>query len=132
MKTTFTRLFFPLVTLAAAASVTWAADVPALGPDGFSLPMSDSGVPTYLIELKDGQLIPPQLVVPAKTRFRIVARNIGSKPAEFESNQLRLEKVLFMGAEAYMNVTPLDAGSYDYFDEFSPGVDGKLIAKPRS
>lgn len=130
MKTKFNvKLSLP-VSLMVVTSAIWATDIPTLGPDGFSRPISDSGVPTYLIEMKDGQLNPLQLVVPTKTRFRILARNIGSKPAEFESNQLRLEKVLFMGAEESMNVTPLDEGSYDYFDEFSPGMEGKVIAKP--
>lgn len=99
-------------------------------PPGFSTPMDpDAAIPTYLVELNDGALLPETLVVPAKTRFRIHVKNIGTKPSEFESNQMRLEEVLFMGAEATMMVTPLDPGEYDYFDEFQPGVMGKLTAK---
>ncbi|WP_417809317.1 cupredoxin domain-containing protein [Thioclava sp.] len=97
---------------------------------GFSEPVDpDAAVPTYKIELKDGALLPETLVVPAKTRFKLHVTNTGTKPSEFESNQMRLEEVLFMGMDATMTVTPLDSGEYDYFDEFQPGVMGKLIAK---
>ncbi|WP_295535712.1 cupredoxin domain-containing protein [uncultured Thioclava sp.] len=97
---------------------------------GFSEPVDPgASVPTYKIELKDGALLPETLVVPAKTRFKLHVTNIGTKPSEFESNQMRLEEVLFMGMDVTMTVTPLDSGEYDYFDEFQPGVMGKLIAK---
>lgn len=86
-------------------------------------------LPAYLIELKDGQLLPKKIVVPAKTKFRIIVRNIGTKPVEFESNQLRQEKVLYMGTESVVVVMPLDKGTYDYFDDFTPGQKGQIIAK---
>jgi len=100
--------------------------------DGFSVALKDpryKKLTTYLVEMKDGALIPAELVVPEKTKFRIVVRNIGNKPAEFESNQLRQEKVLFMGAETSVIIIPLDAGSYDYFDDFAPKTLGKIIVK---
>lgn len=86
-------------------------------------------LPAYLVEMKDGKLIPSKLVVPAKKKFRIIVRNIGSKPAEFESNQLRQEKILYMNTESVVLVMPLSAGTYDYFDDFTPGVNGRIIAK---
>lgn len=100
--------------------------------NGFSTPVHHKrygDLPAYLIEMKDGQLLPNTLVVPAKQRFRIIIRNLGSKPAEFESNQLRQEKVLYMGTESALIIQPLSQGSYDYFDDFTPGVKGKIIAK---
>lgn len=102
----------------------------SLAQEGFSAPVDPAAaVPTYRIELNDGALVPPTLVVPAKTRFKLLVVNTGTKPSEFESNQLRLEEVLFMGAEAEMMVTPLDPGDYDYFDEFQPGTMGVLTAR---
>ncbi|WP_223640531.1 cupredoxin domain-containing protein [Rhodobacter sp. TJ_12] len=117
-----------MATLVALAAMGLGA-AQAEGVD-FTAPVDPAAaVPTYAIELKDGELLPPTLVVPAKTRFRLHVTNTGTKPSEFESNQLRLEEVLFMGMEATMMVTPLDPGDYDYFDEFQPGVMGKLTAK---
>ncbi|WP_459862695.1 cupredoxin domain-containing protein [Endothiovibrio diazotrophicus] len=122
-----------LLTSPQAGAEAAAAGQPT-GADGFSRTFDDpryTRLPTYLIEMKDGALLPAELVVPAKTKFRLVVRNVGDKPAEFESNQLRQEKVLFMGAEATLVITPLDAGSYDYFDDFAPAVHGKIVAKAK-
>lgn len=106
-----------------------AAQAQTLAP-GFSPPIDPAAeVATYRIELRDGELLPPVLVVPAKTRFKLHVVNIGTKPSEFESNQMRLEEVLFMGMDTTLTVTPLDPGEYDYFDEFQPGVMGKLTAQ---
>ncbi|MCL1084459.1 cupredoxin domain-containing protein [Shewanella psychromarinicola] len=104
------------------------------GVDGFSQQINDSRytkLPTYLIEMKDGNLIPAELTVPEKIKFRLVVRNIGAKPAEFESNQLRQEKVLFMGADTSLVIIPLDVGTYDYFDDFAPTIHGKIIVKAK-
>ena len=104
----------------------------ALNPKGFSKTVHHpryGDMPAYLIEINNGKLLPSKLVVPAKTKFRIVVRNIGTKPAEFESNKLRQEKVLYMGTESVVVIMPLDRGTYDYFDEFTPGAEGKIIAK---
>ncbi len=123
----------PLLWILMISPTTAQVDSQSVSDDiPFSQPLDDarySGLTTYLIEMKDGNLIPTQLVVPAKTKFRLVVRNVGSKPAEFESNQLRQEKVLFMGADANVVITPLDPGSYDYFDDFAPGINGKIVAK---
>ena len=83
---------------------------------------------TYRIELIDGTLKPETLRVPAGVRFKLLIVNNGSKPGEFESHQLRQEVVLFMGNEKILPISPLDAGSYDYFDDFQPGVIGKIVA----
>jgi hypothetical protein len=118
----------------AGADEAKASDSRQKDSDGFSRQIDNPrgpGLPTYLIELKDGELLPPELVVPAKTRFQLLVRNIGSKPAEFESNQLRQEKILFMGSDVTVTITPLDAGAYDYFDDFAVSVPGKIIAKAR-
>lgn len=88
-----------------------------------------NNLPAYLVEMNNGKLSPAKLVVPAKQRFRIIIRNTGSKPAEFESNQLRQEKILYMGTESVVVVSPLSSGTYDYYDDFTPGVKGLIVAK---
>lgn len=117
---------------------TFAEDFPDIGtsmkltPEGFSEQVHDpkyNDMPAYLVEMKDGALMPEKLIVPAKTKFRIIVRNIGDKPAEFESHQLRQEKVLYMGGQSVVIVMPLDPGTYDYFDDFTPGTKGQIIAK---
>lgn len=86
-------------------------------------------LPAYLIEMQNGKLMPSVLVVPAKQKFRIIVKNIGTKPAEFESRSLRQEKVLYMGSQGSVLILPLEPGSYDYFDDFTPGAKGVIVAK---
>lgn len=137
MKLTRVFLLSSFIALTTLKSIAVASDAPnseQKDADGFSLVLNDpryTELKTYLVEMKDGNLIPAELVVPAKTKFRLVVRNIGNKPAEFESNQLRQEKVLFMGAETSLVIIPLDAGSYDYFDDFAPTTHGKIIVKAK-
>lgn len=85
---------------------------------------------TVTLVLRDGQLIPPMLQVPANTRLKIVIRNEGRGPAEFESRSLRKEKVLAPGATSFVVVAPLKSGSYDMFDEFhEKTATGTIVAK---
>jgi hypothetical protein len=128
----FLSTFIALVTLKSFVIANENPTVVQKDSNGFSLELNDpryTQLKTYLIEMKDGHLIPAELVVPEKTRFRLVIRNLGKKPAEFESNQLRQEKVLFMGAETSVVIIPLDSGTYDYFDDFAPAMKGKIIVK---
>ncbi|QUS35275.1 cupredoxin domain-containing protein [Falsirhodobacter algicola] len=119
-----------LPTSAALSILCVLSGLPAAAQEGFSAPVDpDAEIPTYEIELKDGVLLPAELVVPARTRFKLHVTNSGTMPGEFESNQMRLEEVLFMGMDTTLTVTPLDPGTYDYFDEFQPGANGQLIAK---
>ena len=135
--TFFLKLALAL-SLSTAAMTTFAASLPdigkstSLGANGYSQQVHHKrydDLPAYLVEMKDGQLIPKTLIVPAKQKFRIIVRNIGRKPAEFESNQLRQEKILYMGTESVVLTMPLSAGTYDYFDDFTPGAKGRIIAK---
>lgn len=87
-------------------------------------------LPTYTLMAKDGQLQPATLAVPAGVRFKIVIRNEGREPIEFESLQLRKEKVLAPGAQSFVVIAPLKPGEYDYFDEFHPDTSkGRIVAK---
>lgn len=86
--------------------------------------------PTFRIEFADGAIIPLVLEVPANTRFRIELINRGNTPVEFESVQLRKEKVIGPGNETVMVIRRLDPGSYDFFDDFHlDAPHAVLIAK---
>lgn len=86
--------------------------------------------PVFRIEFNDGTVTPQRLEVPANTRFKLELHNAGKTPAEFESRELRKEKVLGPGASSFIVIRRLDPGEYDFFDDFHldapPAV---LIAK---
>lgn len=87
-------------------------------------------LPTFTVVAKEGRLTPDTLNVPAGVRFKIVVRNQGRDAIEFESLQLRKEKVLAPGAESFVVIAPLKPGEYDFFDEFHPATGrGRIVVK---
>jgi hypothetical protein len=98
---------------------------------GLSLPsIAKAELLTYELSMRDGQFTPPQLEVPAGQRFKIVLKNIGQGPAEFESTPLRVEKVLSPGVTSFVVIHPLRPGRYPFFDEFNPQLpEGSILAR---
>jgi hypothetical protein len=87
----------------------------------------------FVVELvaRDGRFVPEELRVPAGKRIKIVIRNQGSAPIEFESLELRKEKVLAPGAQSFVVIAPLKPGAYGFFDEFHPDTGrGRLVVQP--
>jgi hypothetical protein len=74
--------------------------------------------PVFRIEFKDGTVTPRRLEVPANRRFALELHNTGDTPAEFESRELRKEKVLAPGSTSVLVIRTLDPGEYDFFDDF--------------
>lgn len=74
--------------------------------------------PTFRIEFKDGAVTPLRLEVPANRRIRLELHNTGKTPAEFESRELRKEKVLAPGSTSILVIRTLDPGEYQFFDDF--------------
>lgn len=88
---------------------------------------------TVYLEINNGEFIPPVLNVPTNKIIRIKISNIGNQPAEFESTQLRKEKVLAPGASSVVIIAPLRQGTYTFFDDFHlENLHGKIIAKEPS
>jgi hypothetical protein len=85
---------------------------------------------TFRIEFNDGKVTPQRLEVPANRRLVLELVNKGQSPAEFESRELRKEKVLAPGAESSLVIRSLDPGEYDFFDDFHPAAaPAVLVAK---
>ncbi len=74
--------------------------------------------PTFRIEFNNGKITPARIEVPARTRIRLELVNIGDTPAEFESVELRKEKVLAGKSDSVMVIRTLDPGEYKFFDDF--------------
>jgi hypothetical protein len=85
--------------------------------------------PTFPIEFRDGTVTPARVEVPAKTRFKLELKNSGKTPAEFESNELKKEKVLAPGTTSSLIIRSLDPGEYRFFDDFHQQARGVIVAK---
>ncbi len=85
---------------------------------------------TFKLEMQDGKFIPPRIEVPAGQRIKIEVHNIGKTAAEFESVELRKEKVLAPGAQSFVVIAPLRPGEYKFFDDFHLNMpQGVIVAK---
>lgn len=96
----------------------------------YTTPLIASDDPAFLIEFSDGLITPKTIEVPAHTRFKLELRNAGASAVEFESLELRKEKVLGPGATSFIVIRRLDPGEYAFFDDFHPDMPpAVLIAK---
>ncbi len=85
---------------------------------------------THTLVARDGRFIPDRIETPAGVRLKIVIRNEGKDAIEFESLQLRKEKVLGPGAQSFVVIAPLKPGAYDFFDDFHPTTaKGRIVVK---
>lgn len=104
------RKFFTFISLLFITCTTFAAPLPS-----------------YEISIKDGVFSPSSIEVPAKQRFKIIVKNEGSGPAEFENLSLRVEKVLAAGISSFVVIHPLKPGQYQFIDEFHMDMAGFTI-----
>jgi hypothetical protein len=73
---------------------------------------------------------PVELQIPANTKVKLRVRNADPTPEEFESLELRREKVVPGGQEIVIYVGPLAPGSYEFFGDFHPQTArGHLVVK---
>ncbi len=78
--------------------------------------------------LKDHQFAPAQVTVAANQRFRIEVSNQDATPAEFESSDLRAEKIVVAGGSISLMAGPLKPGTYTFFDDYHPdSAKGTMI-----
>lgn len=83
--------------------------------------VSWADMPTFEIVGRGGKLIPSSLVIPAGQRVKLIFRNEGPGPEEFEITEIRVEKVLAEGAQAFAVLPPRKSGDkLRLFGEFHP------------
>ena len=70
------------------------------------------------LTLKGHRFVPNEVSAPAGERFRIVVRNEDDTPSEFESNDLRVEKIVTPGGTISVTAGPLKPGRYTFFDDY--------------
>ena len=84
------------------------------------------------LTLKDHRFTPDQVTVPSGERFRIEVTNQDATPAEFESSDLRAEKIVVPGGKIAVFAGPLRPGTYKFFDDYHPDqAQGTLVAVER-
>lgn len=85
---------------------------------------------TFSISIKDHRFEPAELQVPAGKKIKLLVKNLDSTPEEFESHDLKREKVIKGNSQATINIGPLKAGSYKFVGEYNEKTaKGVIIAK---
>jgi hypothetical protein len=94
------------------------------------LALQAQDMPSFNLTIKAGRFYPETVEVPANTKFRLLIKNEGPGPEEFESIELRKEKVLAPGASSFLIFQPLKPGTYKFFGDFHPDTaQGRFVAK---
>jgi plastocyanin len=84
----------------------------------------------YTLVLKNHRFEPSELMVPAGKRVKLVIDNRDATAEEFESHDLRREKIVPGNSKGVVWVGPLPAGKYHFYGEFHEDTaQGNLIAK---
>jgi len=93
-----------------------------------------AALPAYPITIADGVYKPESLEVPAGQRFKLIIKNTGKGPAEFENLSLRVEKVLAADVESFVVIHPLKPGHYHFIDEFHLDMAGftLIVTEPKN
>ena len=86
--------------------------------------------PAYTLVIKDHQFQPTEIEIPAGQKIALLVKNNDTTPEEFESTELRREKVVAGGEQITVYIGPLKPGKYEFFGDFNPKTArGHIIAK---
>jgi hypothetical protein len=106
-------------TLAAVAAIAIFAVAPSRAQQAVEIKLSYS----------KGQFQPSQVQAPADRPITFRVKNLDAKAMEFESNSLRVEKVVAAGSEGVINVRALKPGRYEFYDDFNEKARGALVVQ---
>jgi plastocyanin len=82
------------------------------------------------LSYKDKKFDPPEISAPANTAIMIKFRNLDKDAMEFESDSLKIEKVVAAGKDATFKVKAQKPGRYEFFDEYNEKTArGALVVK---
>ena len=81
------------------------------------------------LTIEKNQFQPSEVKVKANTPFVLVITNKNPKAAEFESKDLRVEKVVPAGKTVNVRIRALKPGTYAFFDDFNQQTTGRIVAE---
>jgi plastocyanin len=112
----------PVKPLAIALSLLAAvAAAPAVAADA---------PPEVALSIENNRFAPEELRVKAGAPFVIVVTNKDGGPEEFESKDLRIEKVIPGGKTVRLRLPALKAGSYGFVGEYhEKTAKGRIVAE---
>jgi hypothetical protein len=84
----------------------------------------------FVLTIKNHRFEPTEIEIPADRKITLVVKNLDPTPEEFESIELRREKVVTGGGEITVYIGPLRPGRYEFFGDFNPDTArGHIVVK---
>ncbi len=84
----------------------------------------------YTLKISNHRFEPSVLEVPVDKKLKLIIKNLDATPEEFESYELKREKMVAGNSEITVFIGPLKPGVYKFFGEFNPKTaQGQIIAK---
>lgn len=84
----------------------------------------------YVLTIKDHRFNPTEIKVPANKRVQITVINDDPTPEEFESHEMKVEKVIPGKSKGVVRIGPLKPGRYPFFGEFHEATaKGTVVAE---
>lgn len=96
-----------------------------------ALPLSAANADgaAYVLTISQHRFTPAVLTVPAGQRIRLEIVNRDPATEEFDSHDLRVEKLITPGGRATVFIGPLAPGTYAFMGEFHPATaQGRIVA----
>ncbi len=113
------RRFASLALLTILAGLTLSA-VTARGADA---------PPEIPLTIEKNRFQPEEVKVKAGTPFVLVVTNKDGAAAEFESKELRIEKVVPAGKTVKVRVRALPPGTYPFLNDYRKETKGRIVAE---
>ena len=96
----------------------------AAGPTGIA------NAQEFTLTIKGNKFEPAEIRVTAKKRFTVYVINDDPTPEEFDSQSMKVEKVIAGKSKGLVRIGPLDPGRYDFIGEFhADTAKGVMIAE---
>lgn len=84
----------------------------------------------FLVQIKDHKFEPAEIEVPANIDFKLIVENTDKTLEEFESVDLKKEKLVGAGKKITIPVKALKPGEYKFFGDFhQKTAQGKIVVK---
>jgi len=84
----------------------------------------------YQVLIQDHKFVPETITVPAGKKIKLLIKNNDNEIEEFESFDLKREKIIVPNGSIVINIGPLAPGEYKFFGEFHiKTAQGVIIAK---
>jgi hypothetical protein len=95
-------------------------------------PQRASAADPVRLTLVNHRFQPDHVTVPAGERFRIELTNQDDTTDEFESYDMKFEKIVVSGGHIAVFAGPLHPGTYKFFDDYHPDTaTGTITAEAR-